>query len=189
MKKKIFLDLDDVLFDCTTHVLAYRGFENPYDRSENRGVRQIHKLLGVSWYDVWGGLPAEFWENMPVLPWAYGLVDQCLDLVDGNIGFLTSPIREPACFAGKFSAIHKNWPSLSSKLAIAYEKAALLDAESILIDDSQFNKVAFKDEEKQDNFILFPALSNEMHELRSIYNASPKFAVDDTIVKIKEWLA
>lgn len=177
--RKIFLDLDDVLFDCTKAILAYRNLPDFYKDQRNYGIRSIHELAKLEWNDVWGNLPESFWADLELLPWANDLVNYCKDISGGNVYFLTSPVRDATCFSGKFLSVHKHWPELSSNLIVCHKKWAILDKDSLLIDDSQNNEKQFIKAGKYSQFYLFPALSNRKFEKRIQFDTSPNLVIDE----------
>ena len=164
MKKRIYIDMDEVLVDTHTGLMAWHGIKNdPYKIAENCGNRNTHKMINMSWYDCWYKPNYKFWESLPPMPWAKQLVELSEEFTPGEVYFLTSPVPNGHCSHGKQLWVNQHFPKHSKKLIIAHCKYAVVDTNSILLDDSYSNEKKFIDEGKANNFYLFPSLMNNRH--------------------------
>jgi 5'(3')-deoxyribonucleotidase len=156
---KIYLDIDDVLVNCSDGICKFVQRENPYKDQKNWGEREIHVLLDIDWRDMWVNAPWQIWANFEKMPWADKLVEIAIDLVGpDNVYLLTAPVKSEGCCYGKQVWAENTYPNIP--LIIAKEKQACVDNDSVLIDDSIKNKERFFEDKKENNFILFPSYGN-----------------------------
>lgn len=163
----LYIDMDEVLVDSTDGILAAKGLDNPYDDSENLGKYNVHELVGQTWPEFWESITQEQWVNLKKLPWADKLIELAESLESDNIltwRFLTSPILNPACFAGKFEWVEKNYPQHAGKIIIGRNKQDIVGKNDLLIDDSETNMKYMKESDKEGNMFMFPAKSNHLFE-------------------------
>lgn len=152
----IFLDVDGVVADFASEFykihgrpdLDYRTIPH-YDFSDT---------LGISYEQAWSDPRIacfEFWRDLPKLPWADAVVD--LARSKGQIAFLTQPIREPMCAAGKKAWLDRHYAGLP--FFICDKKKLLAHPGLTLIDDYEKNVNDWN--ERGGRAILFPAPYNK----------------------------
>lgn len=170
--ERIYIDIDDVLADCSGGICKFVGRKNPYDNKENWGEREIHELVNMDWQDMWVKPSWEVWAGFELLPWANTIVKTAISLVgQSNVFLLTAPVVSEGCCYGKQVWANNNYPDLP--LIIAKEKQACVDTNSFLIDDSVKNEERFINDlsvgntikNKKNNFLLFPSYSNRLANL------------------------
>lgn len=181
IKKKIFVDIDDLLTQTSKAAFDFHGVADPFlNNKALLGKRQIHKIVGMSWQSFWGNLPFEFWATIPKMPWADQLVDLAIKHFGlENVFFLTSPIRTASCAGGKMEWCVKTYPKIAPNLVIAHPKWALVGQDGLLIDDSYSNEEEFTKSGLRDSFYLFPSLQNKRYELAVLYQTNPELAIAD----------
>lgn len=177
--KKIYFDLDDVLVDTSAQTFLFHGLDDPFGDPKNCGRRDISKIFNMSWEDYWDALPQDFWEKVPKMPWCDQSIKIAEELVGpSNVYFLSSPIPNGICSAGKQIWVNKNFPSYKGRLILAHEKFAVVGSDGLLIDDSQENEKEFNSRGKNWNFVLFPSYQNELNGLVSLMYREPDIAVN-----------
>jgi 5'(3')-deoxyribonucleotidase len=175
MIESIFIDLDETIANTVDHFINYHNLKNPYDDRENWGKRSVHELVGADWKEFWRVPGWEVWASIPKLPWADILVESCIEAVGiKNVHFLSSPVRSEGCAYGKQMWVEEHYKELSHQLILARTKHACVDKNSILIDDSEDNELAFKEAGKQSNMWLFPSFSNRKAEIAMLYKITPE---------------
>jgi len=163
-KKRIFWDLDETLLDTSDAACKFHGIKNPYLNPENLGHREINELVNMTHDEFWLVLDQEFWRTIPFLPWA----EQCVKLSiekygKENVFFLTSPIPNGICSAGKQLWLNDHFPDMSKNLIITHSKSIVVDNDGILVDDYPKHGVKFEKAGKKDSFFLMPAVTNKLH--------------------------
>jgi len=162
--ERIYIDIDDVLADCSGGICKFVGRENPYNNKENWGNREIHELLNIDFQDMWVKPSWEVWAGFELLPWANTIVQTAISLVGvSNVFLLTAPVVSEGCCYGKQIWKINNYPDI--QMIIAKEKQACVDSNSFLIDDSVKNEERFINDNKKNNFLLFPSYSNRLADL------------------------
>lgn len=134
---RVYLDLDGVLVDFVRSVYT-RLFGMSRERAdeayeETTDWHAMPRVLGITDAELWDavdGAGEGFWLNLPMLPWAAGLLNMFPDAV-----VLTAPTPHPSSAAGK----HR-WCQLHSrKCVITTEKHLLANSKALLIDDNEEN--------------------------------------------------
>jgi 5'(3')-deoxyribonucleotidase len=172
LKNKIFIDLDDTLLDTMRYAVKWHDRPEPYNSIEsiiklcNGGpINAESTLLGMSHDEAWKNLPFEFWCSIPLMPWAYNLIDLCEKLAGKeNVYILSSQIPIEECVAGKTYCVNWHFPEYENKLILSRNKEILVDEQSMLIDDYNGNFLKFIDANKRKNFFLFPSLCNSLYK-------------------------
>lgn len=168
--ERIYLDIDDVLADCSGGICKFTNRKNPYDNKANWGNREIHELVNIDWQDMWVKPSWEVWAGFELLPWANTIVDTAISLVGtSNVFLLTAPVISEGCCYGKQVWAINNYPDLN--IIITKEKQVCVDSNSFLIDDSVKNEKRFINDNKENNFLLFPSYGNRLANLVDSFKA------------------
>ncbi len=163
VKKILYFDLDDVILDTSKYVLSWHNKKNIFEDVSKRANRNIHEHLGMTWDECWNQLPQKFWETVPFAPWGRDLINLG-EKYFKEIFFLSSPIPNGICFAGKQLFVNKHLPRYKNRLILCHKKYASVGSDGLLIDDSYLQEEQFKEHNKVDSFYLFPAYQNRLHE-------------------------
>jgi 5'(3')-deoxyribonucleotidase len=92
---------------------------------------------------------------LKVYPWANDLVKFAENMAGPeNVSFLTKPVLDPYCAAGKTMWVQKHFPNYSRRLLIGSCKEMCASIDSVLVDDDDKNIEAF--EKYGGHGILFP---------------------------------
>lgn len=148
--KKIFIDLDGVSNRLIMHALEVNGCNVSRFHDElwpTPGsydiVAAANKLLGkrsqVTHESFWGTVTdEEVWQKTPVSAEFHYLLRVAVDAVGReNVAFLTSPIDDPRCAAGKHEWFRRHLPrNMQKQFAICPYKKVFASPEALLIDDS-----------------------------------------------------
>jgi hypothetical protein len=182
--KRIFLDLDDVLNDCTMSALQhvdcpvepfeFKKFNPEWGFNISKAANALHP--GASTLDTLCGIeypftPQNFWDQMDRSFWANLPKSQEFDLLlelsektvnKDSIFILTTPISDPDCAAGKVEWIQRCCPSwLHDQYIICKHKEVCAQPGALLIDDSDKNIEQFKDAGGE--IIIMPRPWNSLH--------------------------
>lgn len=175
MIKSIYLDLDETLVATTDAVLEHHNLPNPYLDKANWGRRDLNTLVGRTQEELWHTLDADFWANIPKLPWADILINTAKDIVgEKNVFILTAPIRSVGCCYGKQLWVKKNYPDMTRRTIMTSAKHACVPHDGLLIDDSEQNGRELEEDGKLNNFYLFPDYNNSKAELLQPILDNPK---------------
>lgn len=160
--------------DTSRYLVHWHKKEWPYDDPALCGSRNNHETLKMSWEECWNELPSEFWETIPKFSWADKLLEIAEKYAPGEVYFLTSPIPNGVCAHGKTLWINENYPEYKNKLIIGHKKYAIVDNNSLLIDDSYETENKFENRGKRNNFILFPSYLNRHHSMMKDIEKDPE---------------
>lgn len=167
MKRRVFVDLDDVLVDFTGAACRLHGIDEQELRTVQRELRAwnmvpcIQKLTGREEFrlsDFWAPIHqagADFWENLEPLPWANALLNH---LQDVEWFILTSPSYNPDSHLGKIRWAHRFFDHYFDRMLLTRHKHVVAGVGTILIDDHVDNVLKF--EMAGGKGVLFPASSN-----------------------------
>lgn len=112
----------------------------------------------------------DFWADIPKTPWADELMDFLLTRVTReDICFLTMPVLDPNCAAGKMRWFKKHYPK--HKFLIGTSKKFCAGPGKYLIDDSEKNVDEFNAHGGKG--ILFPRIWNRDHVFFDNVDFSP----------------
>jgi 5'(3')-deoxyribonucleotidase len=152
MMKKILIDMDDVLCDCTGDALLHMGwcdFKREDFPIEERNIYEAYRLkTGISHTpkSFWTHFPREWWANIQTTSWCYDLIDLAVSYVgEDNVALLTSPTKCGDCLAGKLDWIEKFMPTFLHRQYLMSPRKGFCGAGgNILIDDCTENLIDFK---------------------------------------------
>jgi 5'(3')-deoxyribonucleotidase len=172
MISNIYLDMDEVLVDTTYNVMKYHNLPNFYRDPKNHGIYYIHHLAKMKHEEMWHVLDADFWANLPKMPWANQMIETACKIVGANnVYILSAPIESAGCCFGKQQWIRKHFPFLSPNLILTCAKHAAIAKNSMLFDDSENNEAAFKEKDIMDSFYLIPSLNNrKANKFNELFN-------------------
>jgi len=161
MIKKILLDLDDVLVDCTGSVMRRLGdmddrdlawFDVNLDWPSDHGrdvIKLYEKHTGIyrSVKDFWSMFERDFWANLRPFDHMYALIEICSQVVGSeNVAICTSPTKCGECHAGKLDWIEKYMPEhMSRQYLMTPRKQFCASHGTLLIDDFDQNVQDFRD--------------------------------------------
>jgi len=165
--RKILIDMDDVLCDCTGDALRHMGLHGWVRESypiETRDIYEVYRLAtGVQYSPAqfWEHFKREWWANIQPTPWCHDLINLCTEYVSTDrIALLTSPTKCGDCLAGKLDWIETNMPKWMHRQYLMSPRKAFCASEGVvLIDDCTENLEAF---EQDDGFgIAMPQMWND----------------------------
>jgi 5'(3')-deoxyribonucleotidase len=153
-KLTIFLDLDGVIADFITAAMSALNvtyYTIPPDEPN------IEKWPGVnvSTKEFWSAIDKtneDFWFNILKYDYSDELVRLCHSY--GEVFFLTSPSRNPACLSGKMMWIKKHYPRMARNAIMTPAKYLCAAPNRVLIDDTEAKVDKFI--EYGGSAILFP---------------------------------
>jgi 5'(3')-deoxyribonucleotidase len=170
----ILLDLDGVLCDLVGPLAAAHNIDltrhswpDTYDLTV-----PIQKPIEKIWAAVEG---AEFWAELPKLPWADELV--AFVTKQDEVGILTQVVRDPGCAAGKVRWCQRYYPGLP--ITLSTKKVFHAAPGHILIDDYEENEKAWK--KRGGLTILVPAPWNRLRDTKDV-------GVMDTVERRYAWI-
>jgi 5'(3')-deoxyribonucleotidase len=170
MITKIFVDLDDVLANCTITALRQMGCTVDLSTYRPEWGWNIHEaanaLLGTpDHFDrlgFWAHFDRYFWAHIPVQHGAEELLRTCEALVGADrVCILTTPTPFGGCCDGKIDWVCANFPSYRDRLLIGSPKHLCASPDSLLIDDRQGNISNFV--AANSSGILYPRPWNGQH--------------------------
>ena len=156
----ILLDNDGVMCDLHTPLMNIHRFKM---QDWKPGVCSIEEVTGLTAKAVWNHPEVthkDFWASLPKTPWADDLL-ALLRRRTSEICFLTKPVLDPGCAAGKMRWFKKHYPGV--KFLIGTSKKFCAGPGKILIDDSEENVDEFN--EYGGRGILFPRVWNKLHSI------------------------
>jgi 5'(3')-deoxyribonucleotidase len=170
MIDKVFIDIDGVVADFVSAVIALHGTSPESVIPYMRGSYDIQAHLGISAKKFWGAISEEptFWEELDKTKEA----DQILETIRRRAGtnieifFLSAPSLSPLSHYGKAAWIKKHYPEYLSKLILTGHKYLLATRNSVLVDDSDAKIDAFR--KAGGKAILFPRPWNSLHQFSEI---------------------
>lgn len=157
----ILIDMDGVLADIVSACMARypnKPYPFPPELRGHDGNWDFWRYWGIAEHEFWGGFKKDFWENIPIYPWAHQLVRTCEDIVGvENVGILTHPEkRSDGCYDGKKAWIRTHLgPDYVDRLVAGQAKKFCARPTTLLIDDSEKNGRSFV--RAGGKFYLWPA--------------------------------
>jgi len=141
--------------DFTAGASRLHGVPNPHDEPDSpRGnaAWDTIELIGKTPEDFYAPMGFEFWAGLDKTPEADAIMFLARQYFgDGNICFLTAPIRTSGCIDGKLAWARQHYPDIpvlfSSRAASGGEppKHFCASKNSVLLDDRQKNVFDFRD--------------------------------------------
>lgn len=154
--ERIYLDIDDVLADCTVEALRHMGVHN-YQREDHPDVgRCIEDALfeltevRLSPKQFWEHFNKRWWANLRLTDWCYELIHLAAQTVGKDeVYLLTTPTKCSDCHGGKFEWIEQHMPDwLKRQYNITPRKRCCAYPGAVLIDDADENADAFRNNRK-----------------------------------------
>lgn len=172
--ERIYLDIDDVLTDCTVEGLRHMGVHD-YKREDHPDVgRKIEAalghLIGVEFTpkQFWQHFNRDWWANLRVTEWWMDLIYLAAQTVGRDeVYLLTTPTKCGDCHGGKFDWIERHVPDwLKRQYNITPRKRCCAYPGAVLIDDADENAEAFRTNKKPGpgHCILLPQPWNAARE-------------------------
>lgn len=151
MIKKILLDMDDVLCNCSDDIMVHMGLSDwlreDYTREDRDIIEMYYEKTDISYSTpvFWEHFKREFWANVTPTPWCFDLIDLCCEFVPKEqIAICTSPTKCGDCMAGKLDWIDKHMPPWLHRQYIMTPRKEFCAAPGVvLIDDAEENTVSF----------------------------------------------
>ena len=169
--RKIYLDMDDVLVECTVDAIRHMGLHD-FQREDYPDVgRDIYaayeQLTGLSLTPAqwWEHFKREWWATITPTPWCFDLLDLVCEFVEcENVFLLTTPTKCGDCLAGKLDWIHEYLPKwIHRQYNMTPRKRSCAAPGSVLIDDADDNIRAFQTNDPPGWGITFPQPWNSKH--------------------------
>lgn len=160
MRLRAFVDVDGVLADLVTALAAALGKDDLH-RGNWPATYSLSDALGEPIDRIWGHPSvegAEFWAKLPKLPWADALVDMLVRRFQGDVCFLTQPVRDPASLGGKKEWLREHYPDIP--FLIGNQKRLVAAPGFVLVDDHLINAEDWRD--GGGDAILIPAPWNPL---------------------------
>lgn len=167
MRHEIIIDMDGVLVDFVKgayHVAERVGGNiSPWSPEFNPRTTDIPEMYGVpkeNWFLFYRELesqPPEFWENLPIYPWAYRIVETFSCLYE-KVSFASHCVSHNAAM-GKVMWLKKHgFPMANRGLYLSTSQSkfiyTMLPSRPVLIDD--FDSVVMEYRENGGRAFLFP---------------------------------
>jgi 5'(3')-deoxyribonucleotidase len=159
-----FVDLDGVVADFVSHVIALHKLDPAEITPQMQGSYDIEKILKMTTSEFWGAIndSPDFWETIPLTSDAKQIMKAIEDKFS-EIYFLSSPSLSPACHFGKAKWVAEHFPKYQNKLILTGHKHLLAKKDRVLIDDSDKNVNRFK--AAGGKVSLYPREWNSKHHL------------------------
>src|SRR5574342_378654 len=140
----IFLDMDGVLTNFMDHALALHGTSTQELDDAGawpHGLYEVHEAMGITEDEFWAKIDAspEFWDGLPLYPWADALWSACSKIAPTLI--LSAPSMDWRSASGKMNCLQR-WKGRRFRewiFAPAKHKHRLARQGALLIDDSDRN--------------------------------------------------
>lgn len=165
MIDRVFIDMDGVLVDFVRGALTPDELA-AYEKI-SKGKPSLWGFLGITEDEFWQRtIHPDWWFNLPQLPWCF----QLMHIVDehfpnAEVFFLTKPHSAPNCIPGKERWISEILGYDAGRVICTKHKTLFARSGSLLIDDTSWYIGSWN--AAGGHGILFPALSNELHEFES----------------------
>ncbi len=136
MNKLIFLDMDGVIVDLHSTVMARLGLTDL--SAFNRGC------LPHSDEELWSGTDAHWWLNLPWMADGKEIVAICEEAVGPeNVVICSTPANWVGSAEGKLFWLHRNMPSYAQRFILTPNKSWCANGRTLLIDDREDNVSGF----------------------------------------------
>jgi 5'(3')-deoxyribonucleotidase len=139
--KKVFIDMDGVLYDFVNGACKAHDREDPYKDLKNFGIFDMAEIWGMSVKDFWAPLSdSGFWVGLKLLQGAEQIIEDAVDFVGiDNVAILTAPSLSLYCVNEKRRAIKRDFPGLEKQIIFTGAKQFLAGPDHILVDDRNEN--------------------------------------------------
>lgn len=165
MLQQMLLDADGVFVDLHPELAKVHNFKM---EDWKPGCYDIEESFPhISTKELWEHPSIkhpEFWADLPRTPWADELMEFILSkFPKDQICFLTMPVLDPQCAAGKMKWFKRHYPSF--KFLIGTSKKFCAGPGKWLLDDSDKNVTEFN--KHGGKGILFPRVWNNLHMIKN----------------------
>jgi 5'(3')-deoxyribonucleotidase len=136
-KPIVYLDIDSVIADFISAAMTALNVTT-YTIPPNEPNIEKWTGVNVSTREFWKAIDKtneEFWVNIPKYDYSDELVKLCHNY--GEVFFLTSPSRNPACLSGKMMWIKRYFPRMARNIVLTPAKYLCAAPNRVLIDDSE----------------------------------------------------
>jgi len=178
----VFCDLDEVISDFTGAALRVHGWKREQlEKVREPGHWDINNPMGLTLMEFWEPINKqgmEFWRDLELLPWAGKLISLLDELTEDTWRIITTPTLSLHSYMGKRHWINDNLPAMMRRSYIGGDKWLFANSNSVLIDDSEENVLAFQDH--GGHGLLFPSPGNSLHE----YSDDPVGYIKDALEEL-----
>lgn len=181
---KCLLDMDGVADDFVGALCKAHGLQSPYLNKEEKRWN-FFECWGMNEKDAYAPINEQFWSSVNKTPWCDWLIETVRYLFGPeNIYFLSKPIKGTGAYEGKGKWLELNTPYNINQLFLGREKHAVAHAGCVLVDDSDPNVNAFKEE--GGNAILCPAPWNSLSHIYHSGVDAVKTYLLEQLIKLKD---
>jgi 5'(3')-deoxyribonucleotidase len=173
--KTVFVDMDDVLCDFAGGVCKLLGMpRKELEARRTPGEWNIEHLFGLSQQEFWAIIRKEggvkFWMDLEPTPHYIELL-RAVNSRFKQWFILTSPDRDPRCYAGKIAWAQHHLGTLYSKVIPTPHKWVVSQKDRLLIDDREQNLIEFEvclktGVSRGGCGLMFPHNGNRLHSLK-----------------------
>jgi hypothetical protein len=139
MSPTAFIDLDGVLVDFVSGVLAAHGARLP----PREICWDFNTQLGLTAGEFWAPCGKDFWESLSWTHEGPALLEAVEKVFGDNVVVLTSPCKTAGAVEGKVEWIRRNMPKYARRYFVGPPKHLLAGAGKLLIDDHDDNAKKF----------------------------------------------
>lgn len=167
MSKPIcYLDMDGVIADFVTGCFIQHN--RPELKPDHVFTWDFHKTMlrcddEQKIKEFWDSKGFDFWANLPLEPWAYGIISTVQALFGDRVLIVTSVPSSPASYDGKREWIRKHFPIYKDRVCACTPKWMLAHPNALLIDDRDENVEEFV--KHGGRGILFPRSWNKSRDI------------------------
>lgn len=161
---RCFIDVDGVLADLCLALARVHKFELEF---WPKGEYDLEKVFKKPLKAIWGHpdiLGSKFWANLDRLPWADELIETLTQVFEGDLCFLTQPVRDVQSLAGKAEWMRRWYPKVN--FLIGPKKTHLAAPGFWLFDDSDHNVDEWQKNGGQ--AVLVPGAWNRNHAEKDV---------------------
>ena len=142
MHNVVFIDLDGVITDWYGPTAKLLNLDIDNVDVQNKVMKEwegLDNMVGkATVVKLVKEAGADFWVNLPLLPWAEELIQRVKDFADGSnteIAFLSKPGHWADAYKGKAIWVEQNYPEIP--LILCRRKGMVASPTSFLIDDDE----------------------------------------------------
>lgn len=136
-KPIVYLDIDGVIANFVSAALSALNITT-YTIPPNEPNMEKWSGVNITTKEFWKAIDKtneDFWFNIPKYDYSDELVKLCHSY--GEVFFLTSPSRNPACLSGKMMWIKRYFPRMARNIVLTPAKYLCAAPNRVLIDDTE----------------------------------------------------